>query len=102
MVVSTGSSVKVSRMNSGSFSGIFLIVAARLSSNLSLTYVVDDSVGAYALMRVTGPADEWSCKERILSLSAVVGTMDLSRVFLTTKPTLYSPGLIQWFSLLEE
>ena len=42
-------------MNSGSLSGTFLIVAARLLSNLSFTSVVDDSVGAYALMRVTVP-----------------------------------------------
>ena len=51
---------------------------------------MDDSVGAYALMRVTGPADEWSCRDRILSLPTVGGTMHLRRVFLTAKPTPYS------------
>ena len=43
--------------------------------------------GAYALMRVTGPTDEWSFRDRILSLPTVGGTMDLSRVFLAAKPT---------------
>ena len=87
-MISTNSSIKVSENEQQlSLSGTFLIADARSSENMSLTSVVDDSVGAYALMRVSGPADEWNCRDRILSLPTVGGTMDLSRVFLTAKPT---------------
>ena len=88
IVISTNSSVKVFENEQWLSLRDFLIVAARSLQNLSFTSVVDDNVGAYALMRVTGPADEWSCRDRILSLPTVGGTMDLSRLFLTSKPSL--------------
>ena len=63
------------------------MAALRSSENLSFAFAVDAKVGAYALIRLTGPEDVWSRRDRIRSVPSAGGVMDPNNLFLTANPT---------------
>ena len=67
--------------------GIRDIASSRASKNWSLSSGAAQSVGAYTLTMVAGPVDVDNRRFRILSVFAVGGSMEVTRVFFTAKPT---------------
>ena len=54
---------------------------------MSFASAVDAKVGAWALIRLTGPEDVWSRRDRIRFVSSAGGAMDPNNLFLTANPT---------------
>ena len=63
------------------------IASSRASKNWSLSSGAAQSVGAYTLTMVAGPVDLDNRRFRILSVPGVGGSMEVTRVFFTAKPT---------------
>ena len=70
---------------------------ARFSLNMFFVSGVADSVGAYTLIRVTGPVAELRRRVRRRSESSLPGSTILSKLFLTANPTPCSLGSLERF-----
>ena len=70
---------------------------ARFSKNMSFVSGVADSVGAYMLIRVTGPVAELRRRVRRRSEPPLPGSTILSKLFLTANPTPCSLGSLERF-----
>ena len=75
--------------------GIRDIASSRASKNWSFSSGAAQNVGTYTLTMVAGPVDVDNRRFRILSVPAVGGSMEVTRVFFTAKPTPCSQGSFQ-------
>ena len=89
VMVSAHSGIEVAQQNKLFIVGDAADDGCEVFRRTCLLYVAD-IVGAYTLTRVTGPAVVLSRRVRSRSVPLLPGSIMLSRLFLTAKPTPYS------------